>query len=62
MFEFADIAEQTIDKNKADTLTSLKIDKEDAIAILREFGYEKSSQIKNKDFAEIFKAMKRFSK
>jgi hypothetical protein len=57
-FEFEDTSENLIDKNKIDTLTSLKIDKEKAIAILNEFGYKKSSDIKNKDFAKIFKAMK----
>ena len=57
-FEFEDTSENLIDKNEIDTLTSLKIDKEKAIAILNEFGYKKSSDIKNKDFAKIFKAMK----
>lgn len=57
-FEFEDTKEELIDKNKLSTITSLKIDVETAKEILKEYGYTKAAEIKNKDFAKIFSAMK----
>lgn len=57
-FELEDIGEHIIGKDKLDTIKNLKISKEKAIEILNSFGYEKSTDIKVKDFAKVFKALK----
>ena len=58
-FEFADTANNTIDKNKLDTIKNLGVDADRAKEVLAEFGYQKSTEIKNKDFAKLFEALKK---
>ena len=53
--------ENVIGKDKLDTLKNLKVDPEVAKDILNSFGYEKSSDIRVKDFAPIFKRLKELS-
>lgn len=50
--------ENVIDKNKLDTLANLKLDPDKAKEVLAEYGYTKSTEIKNKDFAKIFGRLK----
>lgn len=47
-----------IGKDKLDTIKNLDVDKDKAKEILKSFGYEKSTEIKVKDFAKVFKALK----
>ena len=54
-------AEATINKAKLDTIKALKIDPEIAKGILGSYGYTKSTEIKNKDFADIFETLKNCS-
>lgn len=57
-FQLEDVGENTIGKDKLDTIKNLKIAKEKAVEVLNSFGYEKSTDIKVKDFAKVFKALK----
>lgn len=57
-FDFEDIGEKPIGKDKLDAIQSLELDPEKAKEILKEFGYNKSSGIKVKDFAKIFEVLK----
>lgn len=50
--------EATIDKNKLDTIKNLDIDPAKAKEILASFGYAKSTEIKNRDFAKVFSALR----
>lgn len=52
------VAEATIDKTKLETIKGLGIEPEKAKEILARFGYAKSTEIKNKDFAKVFSALK----
>ena len=54
-------AEATINKAKLDTIKALKIDPEIAKGILSDYGYTKSTEIKNKDLADIFETLKNCS-
>ena len=47
-----------IGKDKLDTIKNLKIEPEKAKEVLKKFGYEKSTDIKAKDFAKVFTALK----
>ena len=47
-----------IGKDKLDTIKALNVDKDKAIEVLKSFGYAKSSDIKVKDFAKVFSALK----
>lgn len=59
VFEWSkDVFDTPIGKDKLDTIRSLNLDAEKAKEVLRSFGYAKSSDIKVKDFANIFKALK----
>lgn len=59
VFEWSvDDYNMTIGKDKLDTIKSLKLDAEKAKEVLKSFGYEKSTDIKIKDFAKVFKALK----
>ena len=51
--------DKTIGKDKLDTIKSLTIDKEKAKEVLQSFGYSKSTEIKVKDFAKVFTALKK---
>ena len=55
----ADIGEQPIGQTKLDTIQALNIDPDKAKEVLKEFGYNKSSSIKVKDFAKVFEALKK---
>lgn len=55
----ADVGEQPIGQTKLDTIKALNIDAEKAKKVLEEFGYSKSSNIKVKDFAKVFEALKK---
>ena len=57
-FEFEDIGNQSIGKAKLDTIKALNLDADKAKEVLSTFGYKKSSEIKVKDFPEVFKALK----
>lgn len=50
--------DQPIGKDKLDTIKSLNLDPTKAKEILAEFGYEKSTEIKIKDFAPVFKKLR----
>lgn len=50
--------DEKIGKDKLDTLKALKLDKGKATEVLKKFGYEKSTDIKVKDFAKVFTALK----
>ena len=50
--------EEKIGKDKLDTIKALKLDKDKAVEVLKKFGYEKSTDIKVKDFAKVFTALK----
>lgn len=54
-------AEAPINKAKLDTIKALKIDPDIAKSILGSYGYTKSTEIKNKDFADIFETLKNCS-
>lgn len=59
VFEWSiDDYDMAIGKDKLDTIKSLKLDAEKAKEVLKSFGYEKSTDIKVKDFAKVFKALK----
>jgi len=59
VFEWSkDVYDTPIGKDKLDTIRSLNLDAEKAKEVLRSFGYAKSSDIKVKDFANVFKALK----
>lgn len=59
VFEWSiDDYNMAIGKDKLDTIKSLKLDAEKAKEVLKSFGYEKSADIKIKDFAKVFKALK----
>lgn len=47
-----------IGKDKLDAIKALKLDAEKAKEVLKSFGYEKSTDIKIKDFAKVFTALK----
>ena len=53
--------ENVIGKDKLDTLAKLNVDKEKAKEVLARFGYSKSAEIRAKDFATVFKALKGLS-
>ncbi len=57
-FEFESIGNQTIGKDKLDTIMNLNIDPERAKEILAKHGYKKSSEILVKDFQKIFSELK----
>jgi len=57
-FDFADVGNNTIGRDKLDTIKNLNVDKDKAVEVLKSFGYEKSTDIKVKDFAKVFKALK----
>jgi len=50
--------DKKIGKDKLDVIKNLKVDPEKAKKVLGDFGYSKSSDIKVKDFAPIFKTLK----
>ena len=49
---------KTIGAAKLELIKNLKIDKETALSVLEEYGYEKSADIKIKDFSAIYKKLK----
>lgn len=53
-----DVGEKKLDKTKLKTIQDLPIDPDEGRKVLAEFGYEKSTDIKVKDYAEIFKKLK----
>ena len=53
-----DVGDKKLDKIKLKTITDLAIDPEKGKEILAEYGYEKSTDIKVKDYAVIFKRLK----
>lgn len=53
-----DIGDKPLNKVKLKTITDLNVDPEKAKEILAEYGYDKSTEIKTKDYAEIFKKLK----
>ena len=57
-FEFEDDGERPIGEVKLQTIQGLTIAPEKAKEILAEFGYAKSTEIKVKDYAKIFKKLK----
>lgn len=57
-FEFEDDGERPIGEVKLQTIQGLAIAPEKAKEILAEFGYSKSTEIKVKDYAKIFKKLK----
>jgi len=62
VFEYGvDDFERRIGKDKLDTIASLKIDADTAKEVLKAFGYEKSADIKVKDFAAVFYKLKELS-
>ena len=59
VFEWENPAiEQTIGKDKLDTIKALNLEAAKAKEILKKFGYERSSDIKVKDFAKVFMALR----
>lgn len=56
--EAESIGEKKIGKDKIDTIKSLNLDADKAKEVLKEFGYEKSTDIKVKDFAKVFTRLK----
>lgn len=57
-FEIEEIGEKKLDKIKLKTIQDLPIDPDEGRKILAEYGYEKSTDIKVKDYAVIFKRLK----
>lgn len=57
-FEFEEIGNAIIGKDKLDTIKSLNLDKDLAKEVLNQYGYSKSTEIKVKDFPAVFKALK----
>ena len=57
-FSLDDIGEKKLDKIKLKTIQELRIDPDDGRKVLAEYGYEKSTDIKVKDYAAIFKKLK----
>ncbi len=57
-----DVGEKKIDDIKLKTITDLAINPEEGKKVLAEFGYKKSSDIKVKDYAPIFKKLKELVK
>jgi hypothetical protein len=53
-----DIGEKKLDKIKLKTIQDLAIDPDEGRKVLQEFGYEKSTDIKVKDYAKIFAKLK----
>lgn len=53
-----DTGDKPIDKIKLKTITDLDVDATKAKAVLEEYGYSKSTDIKVKDYAVIFKKLK----
>lgn len=53
-----DVGNKKLDKIKLKTIQDLAIDPDEGRKILKEYGYEKSTDIKVKDYAEIFKRLK----
>ncbi len=57
-FAYQSNGDTTIGKDKLDTIKNLDVDKDKAKEVLESFGYSKSTEIKVKDFAKVFKALK----
>lgn len=53
-----DVGERLLDKIKLKTIQDLQIDPEDGKRVLAKFGYDKSTEIKVKDYMAIFKELK----
>ena len=53
-----DTGDKKLDKIKLKTIQDLAIDPDEGRKVLAEFGYEKSTDIKVKDYAAIFKRLK----
>ena len=56
-----DVGEKKLDKIKLKTIQDLPIDPDEGRKVLAEYGYEKSTDIKVKDYAVIFKRLKELS-
>ena len=53
-----DVGDKKLDKIKLKTIQDLAVDPDEGRKVLAEFGYEKSTDIKVKDYAAIFKKLK----
>lgn len=61
-FDIESLKNKKIDAVKLKTIQNLAIDPEDAKKVMAEYGYQKSTDIKVKDYAEIFKRLKELVK
>lgn len=56
--DFADLGEKYIGKDKLELIKKIEIPPEEAKAILNQHGYQKSNEIRIKDFATIYEELK----